>query len=126
EVGRRAREVGSRSERRVRVVLAQTLRGLHVRRGVALSKIQLREPPERGVRPHGAAVLDDHPLQVGGYRARVGRDDPRSEEGTRVEGILRRQPREQAPQDSLYPGDRKSTRLNSSHGSSSYAVFCLK
>src|SRR6266852_4695843 len=24
------------------------------------------------------------------------------------------------------PGDRKSTRLNSSHGSSSYAVFCLK
>src|SRR5215470_18682332 len=25
----------------------------------------------------------------------------------------------------IYP-DRKSTRLNSSHGSSSYAVFCLK
>src|SRR5438128_7402625 len=24
------------------------------------------------------------------------------------------------------PGDRKSTRLNSSHGSNSYAVFCLK
>src|SRR6266542_2391353 len=24
------------------------------------------------------------------------------------------------------PPDRKSTRLNSSHGSSSYAVFCLK
>src|SRR5215470_8604014 len=24
------------------------------------------------------------------------------------------------------PGDRKSTRLNSSHGSISYAVFCLK
>src|SRR5207245_3316861 len=24
------------------------------------------------------------------------------------------------------PGDRKSTRLNSSHGSLSYAVFCLK
>src|SRR5438128_7652043 len=26
----------------------------------------------------------------------------------------------------LTPGDRKSTRLNSSHGSISYAVFCLK
>src|SRR5438128_7294444 len=25
-----------------------------------------------------------------------------------------------------YHGDRKSTRLNSSHGSISYAVFCLK
>src|SRR2546422_3610131 len=26
----------------------------------------------------------------------------------------------------LFPGDRKSTRLNSSHGYISYAVFCLK
>src|SRR3712207_824483 len=26
----------------------------------------------------------------------------------------------------LYPGDRKSTRLNSSHANISYAVFCLK
>src|SRR5208282_6625072 len=26
----------------------------------------------------------------------------------------------------VYPADRKSTRLNSSHGSISYAVFCLK
>src|SRR5687768_17850489 len=26
----------------------------------------------------------------------------------------------------LYPADRKSTRLNSSHGYISYAVFCLK
>src|SRR2546422_7615160 len=29
------------------------------------------------------------------------------------------------PQDYVY-GDRKSTRLNSSHGYISYAVFCLK
>ena len=28
--------------------------------------------------------------------------------------------------DPAYPGDRKSTRLNSSHVSISYAVFCLK
>src|SRR2546422_4575617 len=28
--------------------------------------------------------------------------------------------------DSGMPGDRKSTRLNSSHGYISYAVFCLK
>src|SRR5689334_24355350 len=26
----------------------------------------------------------------------------------------------------VFPGDRKSTRLNSSHSSISYAVFCLK
>src|SRR5207245_5728619 len=32
-------------------------------------------------------------------------------------GVIQRQPRD---------ADRKSTRLNSSHGSISYAVFCLK
>src|SRR4051794_41748587 len=33
---------------------------------------------------------------------------------------------EDAPQDQLATADRKSTRLNSSHPSISYAVFCLK
>src|SRR3712207_8513126 len=31
-----------------------------------------------------------------------------------------------APRLRLPPGDRKSTRLNSSHANISYAVFCLK
>src|SRR3712207_8177506 len=31
-----------------------------------------------------------------------------------------------APDKGLDPGDRKSTRLNSSHANTSYAVFCLK
>src|SRR6202051_5241475 len=31
-----------------------------------------------------------------------------------------------SPSYSFQPGDRKSTRLNSSHMSISYAVFCLK
>src|SRR2546429_4847075 len=30
------------------------------------------------------------------------------------------------PSEKATPGDRKSTRLNSSHGYISYAVFCLK
>src|SRR2546427_8427612 len=30
------------------------------------------------------------------------------------------------PQSEQYAGDRKSTRLNSSHSQISYAVFCLK
>src|SRR3712207_7259124 len=56
------------------------------------------------------------------------------EEGRRVEGLgegidavvhglrLRQVPR----LDGLEQGDRKSTRLNSSHANISYAVFCLK
>src|SRR6266487_5481607 len=35
-------------------------------------------------------------------------------------------PRPARPASSAPPGDRKSTRLNSSHPSISYAVFCLK
>src|SRR6266851_6790404 len=37
-----------------------------------------------------------------------------------------RAPHPQAPRDSCAPADRKSTRLNSSHITISYAVFCLK
>src|SRR2546429_7380987 len=38
----------------------------------------------------------------------------------------RQSPREIASSDFFnFAGDRKSTRLNSSHGSMSYAVFCL-
>src|SRR5712675_3168630 len=51
-----------------------------------------------------------------------------------ISGRVRRRPRGQrfVSSDSVYPRqslparDRKSTRLNSSHGYISYAVFCLK
>src|SRR2546422_11750918 len=38
----------------------------------------------------------------------------------------RRRPRAHARAEGARRGDRKSTRLNSSHGYISYAVFCLK
>src|SRR4030042_2101320 len=41
-------------------------------------------------------------------------------------GWRRRDIRSHPLRGSLGPGDRKSTRLNSSHGYISYAVFCLK
>src|SRR5687768_17771331 len=40
--------------------------------------------------------------------------------------VLRRALQPRRNHDSDRPGDRKSTRLNSSHGYISYAVFCLK
>src|SRR3712207_8666477 len=43
-------------------------------------------------------------------------------EALRASGL----PREQVFVTSKLPGDRKSTRLNSSHANISYAVFCLK
>src|SRR2546422_9896691 len=44
----------------------------------------------------------------------------------RVRRPLRRAPRVRARAACQGHGDRKSTRLNSSHGYISYAVFCLK
>src|SRR2546428_8936039 len=48
-------------------------------------------------------------------------------EGKRVQGFQPRKLRNRArPWSALFSGDRKSTRLNSSHDQISYAVFCLK
>src|SRR5437773_6366545 len=49
--------------------------------------------------------------------------------GVRARGDDRREPSRAARSDRCVPGlhrDRKSTRLNSSHITISYAVFCLK
>src|SRR2546422_7263636 len=66
------------------------------------------------------------------FRSEVERGDP--EPGAEVAELLQRQEpaarerREGATgrNDEVRVGDRKSTRLNSSHGYISYAVFCLK
>src|SRR2546429_6536218 len=67
----------------------------------ALPIFQLRQGE---VRPHGRGPPDRPPRSAGGGHRRLGPDH---------------QPHPQ-------PSDRKSTRLNSSHGYISYAVFCLK
>src|SRR3712207_9002994 len=48
---------------------------------------------------------------------------PRAEAATRT---LELTPTAMSYTDQLWPTDRKSTRLNSSHANISYAVFCLK
>src|SRR5689334_24553589 len=68
------------------------------------------------------------------FRSRVrGRVHPRGRRGgdrRRAGGRVRRNRRSGEPRrqvdDPARRGDRKSTRLNSSHSSISYAVFCLK
>src|SRR5256885_6053910 len=55
-------------------------------------------------------------------------DQPAESGRLDVGGVDERQPvqRDRKHQDEQQPGDRKSTRLNSSHLVISYAVFCLK
>src|SRR2546422_1825795 len=63
------------------------------------------------------SLHDALPISI--RRCRTGRSSwPRRMQRTRCDGWRKRR-------DCLW-GDRKSTRLNSSHGYISYAVFCLK
>src|SRR3712207_6999315 len=64
---------------------------------------------EPEVRPDGGGPVGEEP-----HRRRLG-------QRSQVELLLRPQ-----PEDLPTGGDRKSTRLNSSHANISYAVFCLK
>src|SRR5207245_8996942 len=61
-------------------------------------------------------------LPISGEQVHAGRH-PRPVEGVPVGQAQHADPALPAPP---LLGDRKSTRLNSSHGSISYAVFCLK
>src|SRR2546422_7905194 len=80
-------------------------------------------PAHRAARRQGEVVgLDNRPSWIA--QPPVGRAAPAAPPtGTVPRAALPAQP----PQKPTNPGrDRKSTRLNSSHGYISYAVFCLK
>src|SRR5438067_9159562 len=77
----------------------------------------IRRPPRSTLFPYTTLFRSREPVQVCERERVLGRD-PRLR-GGRVE-ILEGAVRVR------HEGDRKSTRLNSSHVSISYAVFCLK
>src|SRR2546429_5610985 len=56
----------------------------------------------------------------------ISREDPRRAAGSAEDHDGRHPARGREGRDAARPRDRKSTRLNSSHGYISYAVFCLK
>src|SRR5207249_11776017 len=91
----------------------------------------IRRPPRSTLFPYTTLFRSRQPpplsraTRAGPARQRVGRRlAPRPARGRRPlatgEGLRRARDHDRAPR------DRKSTRLNSSHVSISYAVFCLK
>src|SRR5207245_3698569 len=99
--------------------LAQGFEPLRHQRGVAL-RAQPRQPPALA----RFRVVRD-PEDLDGVVVRAGELVHADDDATsRLDLALRlfRRTRDLP----LEPADRKSTRLNSSHGSISYAVFCLK
>src|SRR5438876_7367921 len=87
--------------------------------------------PHRGVEieshdPEQLRVLQLRQVQLGAAFQQVRRELPLRGDQL-VDLLLDGSPaHELVNQDVLEGGDRKSTRLNSSHPSISYAVFCLK
>src|SRR3712207_8931894 len=78
-----------------------------------------RRSPNRGGPPQVTAGERE---QHGGEPAREGAPKPPAQHERRQEPQQGARPSDEEPQ----CGDRKSTRLNSSHANISYAVFCLK
>src|SRR5690242_21101397 len=84
----------------------------------------------RSRRPEDRQVVRDEKRRDGDRDHVIQHLRPGGREGDelveRVTGEARRAARLREPHRALRVGDRKSTRLNSSHMSISYAVFCLK
>src|SRR3712207_7029159 len=73
---------------------------------------------ERQIEREAREQPDHHGTRTGTRRRR---DPPNGKAGDQIE-----QQQIAEPHDTTELGDRKSTRLNSSHANISYAVFCLK
>src|SRR5438876_6782499 len=80
--------------------------------------LTLRRPPRSTLFPYTTLFRSHHRPRPGGRRPR---GDEKHLRGGRRPGLFGRPVQGPGPR-----GDRKSTRLNSSHPSISYAVFCLK
>src|SRR2546422_1814077 len=83
----------------------------------------IRRPPRSTLFPYTTLFRSRVRVRDAGHDSRGAHDLPPGESG---EGAASRVTRPvAAPSPDSPGGDRKSTRLNSSHGYISYAVFCL-
>src|SRR5690349_22882522 len=83
--------------------------------------LMLRRPPRSTLFPYTTLFRSGqrHVLQLGGLILALGQGPAEELGHGGVLGLV-------AVRAHQHPGDRKSTRLNSSHVEISYAVFCLK
>src|SRR2546430_5491417 len=83
----------------------------------------IRRPPRSTLFPYTTLFRSPGPVLHG--LGTVPHGDPAGRPGRTAAGSLGR-PGRRGTQQRYAQGDRKSTRLNSSHSQISYAVFCLK
>src|SRR3712207_7294396 len=80
--------------------------------------LMIRRPPRSTLFPYTTLFRSLHVVGAIGILDRL-------EVGLQLRAVLH-QRTDEPPEDFRREGDRKSTRLNSSHANISYAVFCLK
>src|SRR2546429_6281496 len=80
----------------------------------------IRRPPRSTLFPYTTLFRSPAQLEARGQQLLAGREEGAARHGVVGHHVAR------APAARPARGDRKSTRLNSSHGYISYAVFCLK
>src|SRR2546429_7311238 len=80
----------------------------------------IRRPPRSTLFPYTTLFRSGLPDDPGGVRTELVEVGASDEDAVEVERDLRE------VREAVLSEDRKSTRLNSSHGYISYAVFCLK
>src|SRR5947207_12467522 len=89
----------------------------------------IRRPPRSPLFPYTTLFRSSRPAQPGSVKAKIlvchGALDPHVPM-THVSAFVEEMNRAGADWQLIVYGDRKSTRLNSSHTVISYAVFCLK
>src|SRR5687768_18027704 len=92
----------------------------------------IRRPPRSTLFPYTTLFRSAIPFEQGNHRfvsPRIGLIDSGARSidiGVGIRAVPQQNLRKVAPAQSRTLTDRKSTRLNSSHGYISYAVFCLK
>src|SRR3712207_9482430 len=83
--------------------------------------LMIRRPPRSTLFPDTTLFRSDQVFPEG-----IARDGKAFYVGSTTDGTLFVGDTREPQLEVLSPGDRKSTRLNSSHANISYAVFCLK
>src|SRR2546426_8047559 len=86
----------------------------------------IRRPPRSTLFPYTTLFRSRDVLRARGRRRQRGRAGRRPPSGAGAAATVGRLTNHLGPHPPALLGDRKSTRLNSSHLVISYAVFCLK
>src|SRR5258708_16446318 len=84
----------------------------------------IRRPPRSTLFPYTTLFRSQMMQAMGGMRGSSGRES--SSGATAIASVKINPDDDLGPEATVGGGDRKSTRLNSSHQIISYAVFCLK